>query len=150
MVVCNLPLQADYKGPYPHLLRRLLRHTDVGYPGLDGSSTLKFCSSRFSATGRLCCEWVVALNFLFCLQRKPSFFRIRLMLCTPMSTLTLISSFCKRSSLNVCRVRRCTAIISACSLDSHMDRGEGAHFFQAYLVSDSNQIFAPARPDKEH
>ena len=29
MVVCYLLLQADSEGPYPHLLRRLLRHTDV-------------------------------------------------------------------------------------------------------------------------
>gem|GEM_PF-5259450 len=34
MVVCNPLLQADCEGPYPHLLRRLLRHTDIGYPGL--------------------------------------------------------------------------------------------------------------------
>ena len=34
MVVCHLLLQADGEGPYPHLLRRLLRHTDVTDPGL--------------------------------------------------------------------------------------------------------------------
>ena len=32
MVVCNPLLQADCEGPYPHLLRRLLRHTDVASP----------------------------------------------------------------------------------------------------------------------
>lgn len=36
MVVCHLLLQADGEGPYPHLSRRLLRHTDVGHPGLIG------------------------------------------------------------------------------------------------------------------
>jgi hypothetical protein len=34
MVVCHLLLQADGEGPYPHLLRRLLRHTDVTNPKL--------------------------------------------------------------------------------------------------------------------
>ena len=34
MVVCNPLLQADCEGPYPHLLRRLLRHTDIGSPDL--------------------------------------------------------------------------------------------------------------------
>lgn len=32
MVVCNLLLQADCEGPYPHLLHRLLRHTDIRSP----------------------------------------------------------------------------------------------------------------------
>ena len=32
MVVCHLLLQADGEGPYPHLLRRLLRHTDARHP----------------------------------------------------------------------------------------------------------------------
>jgi hypothetical protein len=32
MVVCNLLLQADCEGPYPHLLRRLRRHFDIGDP----------------------------------------------------------------------------------------------------------------------
>ena len=32
MVVCNPLLQADCEGPYPHLLRRLLRHTYVRCP----------------------------------------------------------------------------------------------------------------------
>ncbi len=34
MVVCYLLLQADSEGPYPHLLRRLLRHTKVSNPGI--------------------------------------------------------------------------------------------------------------------
>ena len=34
MVVCYLLLQADSEGPYPHLLRRLLRHTGVSNPGI--------------------------------------------------------------------------------------------------------------------
>lgn len=34
MVVCHLLLQADGEGPYPHLLRRLLRHTDIRHPDL--------------------------------------------------------------------------------------------------------------------
>src|SRR5450830_95288 len=38
MVVCNPLLQADCEGPYPHLLRRLLRHTDVPTPDLVRSS----------------------------------------------------------------------------------------------------------------
>jgi hypothetical protein len=29
MVVCNLLLQAECEGPHPHLLRRLLQHTDI-------------------------------------------------------------------------------------------------------------------------
>lgn len=29
MVVCYPLLQADSEGPYPHLLRRLLRHTEI-------------------------------------------------------------------------------------------------------------------------
>jgi hypothetical protein len=37
MVVCNPLLQADCEGPYPHLLRRLLRHTDVCAPDFIGS-----------------------------------------------------------------------------------------------------------------
>ena len=37
MVVCNPLLQADCEGPYPHLLRRLLRHTDIGAPDLVGA-----------------------------------------------------------------------------------------------------------------
>ncbi|MBU2828491.1 hypothetical protein [Acidithiobacillus ferriphilus] len=32
MVVCHLLLQADGEGPYPHLLRRLLRHTNIRNP----------------------------------------------------------------------------------------------------------------------
>ena len=32
MVVCYLLLQADSEGPYPHLLRRLLRHTEARDP----------------------------------------------------------------------------------------------------------------------
>lgn len=35
MVVCNPLLQADCEGPYPHLLRRLLRHTDADHPQTD-------------------------------------------------------------------------------------------------------------------
>ena len=34
MVVCHLLLQADGEGPYPHLLRRLLRHTEIRHPEL--------------------------------------------------------------------------------------------------------------------
>jgi len=34
MVVCNPLLHADCEGPYPHLLRRLLRHTEVKDPQL--------------------------------------------------------------------------------------------------------------------
>ena len=34
MVVCHLLLQADGEGPYPHLLRRLLRHTKIRHPQL--------------------------------------------------------------------------------------------------------------------
>ena len=34
MVVCNPLLQADCEGPDPHLLRHLLRHTDIGAPYL--------------------------------------------------------------------------------------------------------------------
>jgi hypothetical protein len=34
MVVCNLLLQADCEGPYPHLLRCFLRHTEIAGPQL--------------------------------------------------------------------------------------------------------------------
>lgn len=34
MVVCSPLLQADCEGPYPHLLRRLLRHTEIRNPQL--------------------------------------------------------------------------------------------------------------------
>lgn len=34
MVVCHPLLQADGEGSYPHLLRRLLRHTEIGDPEL--------------------------------------------------------------------------------------------------------------------
>ena len=37
MVVCHPFLQTDGEGPYPHLLRRFLRHTDIRAPDLIGS-----------------------------------------------------------------------------------------------------------------
>lgn len=43
-----------------------------------GAATANYRSSRFGATGKLCLEYVVALNFRFYLQRRPSFLRIRL------------------------------------------------------------------------
>src|SRR3989304_7884763 len=36
-----------------------------------GFSAAKFCFSKFSATGRLCLEFVVALNFFFALPAIP-------------------------------------------------------------------------------
>ena len=41
MVVCHPLLQADGEGPYPHLLRRLLRHTEVRDPQLVGTIGLE-------------------------------------------------------------------------------------------------------------
>src|SRR5512136_786051 len=46
MVVCNPLLQADCEGPYPHLLRRLLRHTDVGFPDPIRGIYLKFAIQK--------------------------------------------------------------------------------------------------------
>lgn len=41
MVVCNPLLQADCEGSTPHLLRRLLRHTEVADPQLVGPPRLE-------------------------------------------------------------------------------------------------------------
>ena len=51
----------------------------VATQALFESVTANWRSSRSGATGRLCRESVVALNFRFCLQRRPSFLRRRLM-----------------------------------------------------------------------
>ncbi len=41
MVVCHQFLQTDGEGPFPHLLRRLLRHTNIRYPKLVGTRGYK-------------------------------------------------------------------------------------------------------------
>lgn len=73
MVVCNPLLQADCEGPDPHLLRRLLRHTDVGYPGLIGGLGLKvllqkILGDRKRVVGVRCC-----LEFPYLLAAKTMF-----------------------------------------------------------------------------
>src|SRR4030067_3710705 len=74
-----------------------------------GAVVSNFCSNKFSATGRLCLELVVALNFFFCLQRIPNFLRIRLIRHTPALTPCASNSFCNRSGPCVSRVRLCAA-----------------------------------------
>ena len=54
MVVCYLLLQADSEGPYPHLLRRLLRHTEVADPQLIGSPGMQLPVNPVQRTRRLC------------------------------------------------------------------------------------------------
>ena len=66
-----------------------------------GASTSKCCSGRFAATGSECFESVVALNFLTCLQRIPSFFLILLILKTPTSTPWAARSRCNLPSPRV-------------------------------------------------
>lgn len=73
-----------------------------------GRLDAKFCSRRLSATGSLCFEFVVALNFLTCLHLIPSFLLPRFNLSRPMITpSTLASSSCNRSGPYVPRPRSC-------------------------------------------
>ena len=55
MVVCHLLLQADGEGPYPHLLRRLLRHTDICDPSL-----IRCCWCKL-AIQQIVCQWQIML-----------------------------------------------------------------------------------------
>ena len=58
---------------------------DIADPNLAGRTGRELLV-RLSATGRVCVESVVALNFLFCLHRIPSFFLILLIRNTPTLT----------------------------------------------------------------
>src|SRR3972149_9469200 len=85
---------------------------------LFGSATANRSPRIFSATGRVCRESVVALNFLFCLQRIPSLLRIRLIRRTRTRTLCSARSSCSVSAPQTCRFRRCAALISTSSRPS--------------------------------
>src|SRR5512135_1265088 len=91
-----------------------------------GSVVSNCCFSRFSATGRACLESVVALNFLFCLHRIPSFFRILLIRQIPTLTPWSLSSCCNLSGPYVSRVLLWAALISTSSLPSSWARLEGS------------------------
>src|SRR5512136_1353496 len=81
--------------------------------------------SRFSATGSVCLESVVALNFLLCLHRIPSFFLIRLIRQIPTFTPWPLSSCCNLSGPYVSRVLLWAALISTSSLPSSWERLDG-------------------------
>src|SRR5512139_1606819 len=81
--------------------------------------------SRFSATGSVCLESVVALNFLFCLHHIPNFFLIRLIRQIPTLTPWSLSSCCNLSGPQVSRVLLWAALISASNLPSSRTRLEG-------------------------
>src|SRR4030042_3265495 len=84
--------------------------------------------SRFSATGRPCLESVVALNFLLCLHRIPSFFRILLIRQIPTLTPQSLSSCCNLSGPYVSRVLLWAALISTSNRPSSWARLEGFRF----------------------
>ncbi len=48
-----------------------------------GAGTEKSRANRSGAMGNVCLELVVALNFRFCLHRKPNFRRMRLIRSIP-------------------------------------------------------------------
>src|SRR4030042_5558860 len=84
--------------------------------------------SRFSATGSACLESVVALNFLLCLHRIPSFFRILLIRQIPTLTPWSLSSCCNLSGPYVSRVLLWAALVSTFNLTSSWARLEGFRF----------------------
>ena len=57
-------LQADCEGPYPHLLRRLLRHTNIACPHLIDGRWLELAREQIRRHQRLATALLVAMRAL--------------------------------------------------------------------------------------